>query len=59
MFAEAAELAKTAAVQELWLTHYSPSLIYPDEYMEEIRKIFPNTKPGKDRKTIVLAFDKD
>lgn len=59
MFAEAAELAKAASVQELWLTHYSPSLIYPDEYMEEIRKIFPNTKPGKDRKTVVLAFDKE
>ena len=32
-FKEAANLAKEAEVQELWLTHYSPSLSYPEEYM--------------------------
>jgi ribonuclease Z len=48
MFADAARLAKEASVRELWLTHYSPSLIRPDEYMEEIH-----------RKTVVLAFDKE
>lgn len=58
-FAEAAELAKEAEVPEMWLTHYSPSLIRPDLYMEEIRKIFPGTKPGKDRKTVILNFEKD
>lgn len=58
-FAEAATLAREAGVTELWLTHYSPSLIRPDDYMEETRKIFPNTKPGKERKTTVLRFEKE
>lgn len=59
MFSEAAELAKCAQVDELWLTHYSPSLIRPDLYMEETRRIFPNTKPGKDRKFRELVFEKE
>lgn len=58
-FYEAAKLAKSAEVGELWLTHYSPSLIRPEEFIGETRKIFPNTKPGKDRKSITLEFDKD
>ncbi len=56
-FYEAARLAKKAEVGELWLTHYSPSLTRPEEYMDEVRKIFPHTKPGKDRKTAELKFE--
>lgn len=56
-FYEAAELAKAAQVKEMWLTHYSPSLNRPEEYMEEVQKIFENTKAGKDRKTIELQFE--
>ncbi len=56
-FYEAAELAKAAEVKELWLTHYSPSLNRPEEYMEEVQKIFKNAKPGKDRKTVELQFE--
>lgn len=55
-FYEAAKLAKDAEVEELWLTHYSPSLVRPEEFMEEVWKIFPNTIPGKDRKTKILDF---
>ncbi len=40
-FYEAAQLAKDAEVGELWLTHYSPSMPYAEEYMDEVRKIFP------------------
>ena len=58
-FYEAAKLAKAAKVKELWLTHYSPSLNHPEEYMEEVRKIFPAAKAGKDRKSVELYFDKD
>ncbi len=58
-FREAAKLAKTAEVQELWLTHYSPSLTRPEDYLEEARSIFQNTKVGKDRKSITLEFDKN
>jgi len=58
-FNEAAALASEAEVSELWLTHYSPSLIYPEEYKKEVRKVFANTKIPRDRKTTVLEFDKD
>ena len=46
-FREAAALARDANVKELWLTHYSPSLIHPEEYMDMVRGIFPNAWPGK------------
>src|SRR5699024_8993891 len=41
---DAARLAKTANVEELWLTHYSPSLVRPEEYIEGVRKIFKSAK---------------
>ncbi len=55
-FQEAAALAKKAAVKELWLTHYSPSLVRPEEYIPAARKIFPNSIPGKDGKSVELVF---
>lgn len=58
-FYEAAEIAKKAEVKELWLTHYSPSLSYPEEYKQEVRKIFANTKVPRDRRTTILEFNKD
>lgn len=58
-FCEAAKLAKAAQVKELWLTHYSPSLTRPEEYMDEVRKIFPSAKAGKDRKSVELDFEKE
>lgn len=56
---EAAEMARRAGVQELWLTHYSPSLIYPKEYMKAVRKIFSNAFAGQDGKTVELTFEKE
>ncbi|MDD2959199.1 MAG: ribonuclease Z [Lachnospiraceae bacterium] len=58
-FKEAAQMAKRARVKELWLTHYSPSLVKPEEYMDQVTEIFPNAKPGKDRKSIELDFQQD
>lgn len=55
-FYEAAKLAKEAEVSEMWLTHYSPSLTRPEEYMDEVRAIFPNAKAGKDRMSVELDF---
>ncbi len=55
-FAEAAKLAKKANPRELWLTHYSPSLNHPEEYMDAVREIFPNAYPGKDGKSVELNF---
>lgn len=58
-FIEAANLAKEANVTELWLTHYSPSLVRPEDYMNEVRSIFNNAKAGKDRKSVTLEFEKE
>lgn len=56
-FYEAAELAKRADVKELWLTHYSPSTMWPDEFMKDVRHIFANATAAKDGQTIELKFD--
>ena len=58
-FYEAAQLAKEAEVAEMWLTHYSPSLTHPEEYMDDVRRIFPRAKAGKDGKTKELKFDEE
>lgn len=55
-FQEAAKLARRAQPEEMWLTHYSPSLVRPEDYMEQVRAIFPKTYPGKDGKSIELDF---
>ena len=56
-FYEAAELAKKAEVLQLWLTHYSPSLVRAEDYMNDVRKIFSRAIAGKDGKTITLSFE--
>jgi len=58
-FSEAAKLAKNAGVKELWLTHYSPSLSYPEDFMPQVRKIFPNAHAGKDSKSVELLFEEE
>ena len=55
-FYEAARMAKEAGVGELWLTHYSPSLVKPEPYMKAVRRIFENTKPGKDGMSTELRY---
>ncbi|WP_075721291.1 ribonuclease Z [Roseburia sp. 499] len=56
-FYEAAKIAKDAKVSEMWLTHFSPSLVRAEEYMDEVRKIYSNAKLGKDGKTVELDFE--
>ena len=56
-FYEAATMAKEAQVKELWLTHYSPSLVRAEDYMHEVRKIFPNAIAGKDGKSVDLLYE--
>ena len=59
MFSEAAALARDAAVKELWLTHYSPSLIKPEAGMDEVRKIFPHAVAARDGRSVDLMFEED
>ena len=58
-FTEAALLARKAAPSELWLTHYSPSLTRPEEYMPAVRNIFPASRAAKDGRTVTLTFEND
>lgn len=55
-FYEAAALAKEAEVKELWLTHFSPSLVNGKPYMKEVRSIFENSHLGKDGKMVEIDF---
>ena len=56
-FAEAARMAREADVQEMWLTHYSPSLFKPKDYIENARSIFPATNAAKDGMSADLRFE--
>ena len=58
-FYEAANLAKEAEVSQMWLTHYSPSLPWPDQYLPQVTKIFPNAITAKDGQTIELDFEEE
>lgn len=55
-FYEAAKIAYDAKVSDMWLTHFSPSLVRAEDYMDEVRKIYANAKLGKDGKTVELDF---
>ena len=54
---EAARLARDADTKEMWLTHYSPSLAWPEDYMNEVRKIFPRAVAAKDGQSLTLQFE--
>ena len=56
---EAAKLAKKAQVKELWLTHFSPSLVRAEDYMPQVRDIFANAYLGKDGKSVELTFEEE
>ena len=56
---EAAELAQKAGVKEMWLTHYSPSLVKPDEYIDRVKEIFPNARTPKDGWVKTLNFEEE
>ncbi len=53
---EAAQIAKVAKVKEMWLTHYSPSVTHPEEFIKDIRKIFSETVAAKDGRSVELKF---
>lgn len=56
-FYEAARMARDAKVKEMWLTHYSPSLVNPMEFMEDTKKIFANSIAAKDGRSVELRFE--
>ena len=58
-FMEAARIAKEAGVRELWLTHYSPSLTRPKDFLPEAKRIFEHVRCGKDGMSVTLEFEKE
>lgn len=58
-FYEAANLAREANPARMWLTHYSPSLIYPENYMPAVRKIFPGAWAARDGESLELRFEEE
>ena len=56
---EAAEIALAADPAEMWLTHYSPACVKPDQFAAEIRSIFPRTVFPKDGHSAELRFTEE
>ena len=56
---EAAEIAAKADVGEMWLTHYSPSLVKPAQYIDKVREVFPRAYAAKDRTERTLVFEEE
>ncbi|MBE6829084.1 MAG: ribonuclease Z [Ruminococcaceae bacterium] len=48
VFSDSAGLAKSAEVKQLWLTHFSPAMKYPERYLDAARCIFRYTEVGYD-----------
>ena len=58
-FYEAAKIASAAEVSEMWLTHFSPSLVHAENYMGAVQRIFSNAQLGKDGRSVELDFLED
>lgn len=59
LFSEAATLAQTAQVKRLLLTHFSPGLDNPEEYVQYAQEIFPNASCAVDGMKEVIVFEED
>jgi ribonuclease Z len=55
-FREAAQLALNGGVQELLLTHFSPSMHIPCEFKDNAMDVFKNTIIGFDRLVKTMSF---
>jgi ribonuclease Z len=58
-FLEAAQLAKEAQAKELWLTHFSPSLVRPEEFLHTLEGVFKPVVAGKDGMSTTLIFEEN
>ena len=56
-FMEAAKIAKAAQAKELWLTHFSPAMPDPYNYLHNATNIFTNTRVGKDRMYKTIKYE--
>lgn len=56
---EAARLAREANPRQMWLTHYSPSMMRPELFMESVRSIFPRAVAARDGQETTLRFEEE
>jgi len=56
IFQEAAGIAKAGCADELWLTHFSPAMMYPEQFINAARSVFPNSYAGKDRMNKTISY---
>ncbi len=56
-FVEAAKIASQANPAVMWLTHYSPALVKPKEFLPNALQYFSKTEICKDGKSIELEFE--
>lgn len=59
IFREAANIAREGHVKELLLTHFTPAMIEPQEYLNNAREVFSNTVVGYDRCIKQLKFQNE
>ncbi|MBF8983459.1 ribonuclease Z [Lutibacter sp. B2] len=59
LFSEAASLSKEGKVKELWLTHFSPSLYNPEEFLYVAQSKFENSVIGKELMIKELKFENE
>jgi ribonuclease Z len=55
-FREAALLAQQAQAKQLVLTHFSPSVVDPESFLENARAVFAESIVGHDHLTLSLRF---
>ncbi len=56
MMQEAAVIASQVQAKELWLTHFSPANMTPEEYAQDVQNRFPNTVIGQGGLKKTLSF---
>lgn len=59
VFHEAAKLAADAGVRNLWLTHFSPALQDPENWLPLARNVFPTAELGQPHRTVTLRYPDD
>jgi ribonuclease Z len=59
LFSEAADIGRQAAVQQIWLTHFSAKMLDPQRYLHEATGIHPATTAGYEGLTTTLRFADD
>ena len=55
LFSDSARIARDSGAKRLWLTHFSPALTAPEQYLDEARSIFPQTEVAYDGIRITLG----